>query len=94
MDLANRRVTRGDATLELTSKEFELLKYLLEHKEHVVTRDALARDLWKEVERGPSLNNLIDVHIANLRSKIDSDQPQEFVQTVRGVGFILRLNKG
>jgi DNA-binding response OmpR family regulator len=90
MDLITRKVTRGGRTVELTTREFELLEYLLRHQGQVVLRDTLARDVWKEPTRGTPLNNVIDVHIARLRRKIDLDQPVRLIHTIRGVGFMLR----
>jgi two-component system, OmpR family, copper resistance phosphate regulon response regulator CusR len=90
MDLVTRRVTRGGGTVELTTREFELLEYLLRHQGQVVLRDTLAREVWKETTRGTPLNNVIDVHIARLRRKIDVDQPAKLIHTIRGVGFMLR----
>jgi len=90
MDLVTRRVTRGGRTVELTTREFELLEYLLRHQGQVVLRDTLAREVWKETTRGTPLNNVIDVHIARLRRKIDVDQPAKLIHTIRGVGFMLR----
>jgi len=90
MDLVTRRVTRGGRTVELTTREFELLEYLLRHQGQVVLRDTLAREVWKETTRGTPLNNVIDVHIARLRRKIDLDQPAKLIHTIRGVGFMLR----
>ncbi len=90
MDIVTRKVTRGGHTVELTAREFELLEYLLRHEGQIVMRDTLAREVWKETTRGTPLNNVIDVHIARLRRKIDVDQPVKLIHTVRGVGFMLR----
>jgi len=90
MDLVTRRVTRGGHAIELTTREFELLEYLLRHHGQVVLRDTLAREVWKETTRGTPLNNVIDVHIARLRRKVDLDQPVKLIHTIRGVGFMLR----
>jgi DNA-binding response OmpR family regulator len=89
MDLVTRKVSRGNHTVELTAREFELLEYLLRHEGQVVLRDMLAREVWKETARGTPLNNVIDVHIARLRRKIDMDQSLKLIHTVRGVGFML-----
>lgn len=89
MDLVTRKVSRGNRTVELTAREFELLEYLLRHEGQVVLRDMLAREVWKETARGTPLNNVIDVHIARLRRKIDMDQGLKLIHTVRGVGFML-----
>src|SRR5437667_368631 len=90
IDLVTRKVTRGGRTIELTLREFELLEYLLRHQGQVVLRDTLAREVWKETTRGTPLNNVIDVHIARLRRKIDIEQSVKLIHTIRGVGFMLR----
>jgi DNA-binding response OmpR family regulator len=64
--------------------------YLMRHQGQTVSRGTLARDVWKEASRTTSLDNVIDVHIARLRRKIDLDQPVKLIHTVRGVGFSLR----
>src|SRR5439155_7230877 len=75
MDLISRRVTRGSRSIELTSREFDLLEYLLRHHQQLVSREMLARDVWKEPSRATPLDNVIDVHIARLRKKVDQDAP-------------------
>jgi two-component system copper resistance phosphate regulon response regulator CusR len=90
LDLVTRSVRRGRVILDLTLREFELLEYLLRHAGQLVSREMLARDLWKEPSRGSSLDNVIDVHIARVRKKVDADSPVKLIHTVRGVGFILR----
>ena len=89
MDLVTRKVARGGEKVDLTSREYELLEYLLRHEGQPVPRQTLARDVWKEIDRGTPLNNVIDVHIARLRRKIDAEHPTKLVHTVRGVGFML-----
>jgi DNA-binding response OmpR family regulator len=90
MDLVTRKVTRNAQPLELTVREFELLEYLLRYHGQVVSRETLARDVWKETARTTPLDNVIDVHIARLRRKVDLDQSIKLIHTVRGVGFMLR----
>jgi DNA-binding response OmpR family regulator len=93
MDLVSRKVVRGGEIVELTVREFELLEYLMRHENQVVPRDTLARDVWKEPTRGTPLNNVIDVHIARLRRKVDADQATKLIHTVRGIGFMLRVGE-
>jgi DNA-binding response OmpR family regulator len=93
MDLVSRKVVRGGQIVELTVREFELLEYLMRHENQVVPRDTLARDVWKEPTRGTPLNNVIDVHIARLRRKVDADQATKLIHTVRGIGFMLRVGE-
>jgi DNA-binding response OmpR family regulator len=90
MDLITRKVTRGGQPVELTVREFELLEYLMRYEGQVVSRETLARDVWKETARTTPLDNVIDVHIARLRRKVDFDRPVRLIHTIRGVGFMLR----
>jgi len=90
MDLVARRVIRGDDAIELTSREFDLLEYLLRHQGHLVSREMLARDVWKEPRRATPLDNVIDVQMTRLRRKVDPDGALRLIHTVRGVGFVLR----
>lgn len=90
MDLVSRRVDRGDRVLDLTSREFELLEYLLRHQGHMVSREMLARDVWKETRRATPIDNVIDVQMARLRRKVDPNGGPRLIHTVRGVGFVLR----
>jgi DNA-binding response OmpR family regulator len=91
MDLITRKVTRTGTPVELTVREFELLEYLMRHGAQVVSRETLARDVWKETSRTTPLDNVIDVHIARLRRKIDlAGTAVKLIHTIRGVGFMLR----
>jgi DNA-binding response OmpR family regulator len=87
MDLLHRRVTRGGEEIPLTLREFELLQYLLEHKNSVVTRDMLGRDVWKEPAH--ALTNVIDVYVNFLRRKLDKPGKRPLINTLRGVGYRL-----
>lgn len=89
VDPATRRVTRDGQVIELTAKEFDLLRYLTRNARQVVSRDTLAREVWRETARSTTLDNVIDVHISRLRRKIDVDRPVKLIHTVRGVGFML-----
>jgi DNA-binding response OmpR family regulator len=89
MDLVTRKVVRGPTTLDLTTSEFELLEYLLRHHRQLVSREMLAREVWKETARATPIGNVIDVHIGRLRKKVDANGVR-LIHTVRGVGFVLR----
>lgn len=89
MDVAAHKVSRGEKPLSLTAKEFEIIEYLLRHPGSVVSREMLARDVWKVTERATPLDNVIDVTIARLRRKLDDPFRNKLLHTVRGVGFIL-----
>jgi DNA-binding response OmpR family regulator len=90
IDLAARTVLRRGVSIDLTAREYELLEYLARGQGSVVSREMLARDVWKEAGRGTPIDNVIDVHIARLRRKLDDPFERKLLHTVRGVGFILR----
>ena len=90
LDIENRRVSRGSQEIAVTPREFELLAYLLRHHGQTVTRQMLAKDVWREPHRATPLDNVIDVHVAHLRRKIDEGRRVKLIHTVRGVGFVLR----
>jgi len=90
LDLVARRVNRGERRVDLTGREFELLEYLLRHQGHLVSREMLARDVWKEPRRATPLDNVIDVQMTRLRRKVDIEGAARLIHTVRGVGFVVR----
>lgn len=89
VDCITRTVSRANQEIQLTTKEFELLEYLIRHQGHTVSREMLARDVWQITERATPLDNVIDVHIARLRRKIDAPFEKKLLKTIRGVGFVL-----
>jgi len=90
VNLATREVVRGGKSINLTSKEFEVLSCLIRNYERFVTREMLAREVWKETMRATPIDNVIDVHVARLRKKIDREGLEKLIYTIRGVGFILK----
>ena len=90
MDVAQRSVFRGGQSLDLTAREFDLLEYLFENRGRVVSREMLARDIWRETSRQTPLDNVIDAQIVRLRRKVDGQFAAKLLHTVRGVGFVLR----
>lgn len=92
LDLVSREAWRAGKPVELTSREFDLLACLLRHQGRFVTRDMIARDVWKETARATPLDNVIDVHMARLRKKIDNSD-EKLIHTLRGVGFTIRTDK-
>jgi DNA-binding response OmpR family regulator len=88
IDLLGRRVVRGGLELDLTRREYELLEYLLRNKNATVTRDMIAREVWKETSG--TLTNSIDVYINSLRKKVESPEKRQLIHTVRGVGYVVR----
>ncbi|TWJ17570.1 response regulator [Geobacter argillaceus] len=90
MDLVTRKVTRGSEQIELTVREFELLEYLLRNQGSIVSREMLSRDVWQVKDRSTPLDNVIDVHIARLRRKVDGPFDNKLLKTVRGLGFVMK----
>ncbi len=88
MDLLERRVVRAGTQIDLSHREFEVLEYLLQHKNTTVTRDMLGNDVWKEP--GHALTNVIDVYITLLRKKVEPQGQRPLIHTIRGVGYVLR----
>ncbi len=88
LDLLRREATRGSRILRLTPQEFALLEYLCRNAGHVVTRSMIMHHVWK-VGIDPD-TNVVDVHIYRLRSKVDAGGEQPLIQTLRGVGYVLR----
>lgn len=90
MDVPARTVIRGGRSIDLTPREFDLLAYLVRNKGTIVSREMVACDVWEEPVRGTPLDNVIDVHLARLRKKIDQGAAPPLIHTIRGVGFIVR----
>lgn len=88
MDLVGRRLTRAGQEIRLQPKEFQLLQYLLEHQGQVVSRTLLFEAVW-DYHFDPR-TNVIDVHIAKLRRKLEADGRSQLIHTVRGAGYVVR----
>ncbi|MGQ9837457.1 MAG: response regulator transcription factor [Cyanobacteriota bacterium] len=88
LDLLTREVTRGERRVELTAKEYDLLRYLMEHPRQVLTRQQILEHVWGFDFVGDS--NIIEVYIRYLRLKIEEQGEKRLIQTVRGVGYVLR----
>ncbi len=83
-----REVYRGTRLIELTAKEFDLLDYLLLHPRQVITRDRILQEVWGYDFMGDS--NIIEVYIRYLRLKLETNNEKRLIQTIRGVGYVLR----
>jgi len=93
LDVENRRAYRSSLEITLTPREFDLIAYFMRHHGQTVTRRMLAKDVWREPHRVTPLDNVIDVHVAHLRRKIDEGHRSKLLHTVRGVGFVLRTEE-
>jgi DNA-binding response OmpR family regulator len=88
MNLDSREVWVGDVSVDLTKREFDLLAYLMQNKGFVISRDRLLDSVWGYDFVGET--NAIDVYIRYLRAKIEEPFGLKFIQTIRGVGYIIR----
>jgi len=88
LDSANHTVTRASTTRDLTKKEYDLLKFLIENKGIILTRDQILQHVWGFDFFGNT--NVVDVYIRYLRAKIDDEFDEKLIQTVRGVGYCVR----
>ena len=88
LDRQTREVFRGNRAIELTAKEFDLLEYLLSYPRQVITRDRILEEVWGYDFMGDS--NIIEVYIRYLRLKLEAEGESRLIQTVRGVGYVLR----
>lgn len=88
VDFHRQRATRSGQALDLTPKEFALLAFLAEHRGEAQTRATIASAVWDMPNEGES--NVVDVHVRRLRAKADDPFDRKLIQTVRGVGYVLR----
>ena len=86
--VASRRVKRAGVELNLTPREYELLEYLLRNKNKVVSREMIAREVWREATS--TMTNLIDVYIKSLRKKVERHDLPPLIHTIRGLGYAIR----
>ena len=93
LNVRERTAMRSGIKLDLTTREFDVLLYLTENHGRIVSREMLAKDVWKESSRFSPLDNVIDVQMARLRKKVDDPFQSKLLQTVRGLGFSLRETK-
>ena len=90
MDSSSRQVTRGERLVALTAKEYELLELFLRHPRQVLTREIIFDRVWGYDFGGES--NVLEVYIRYLRQKLEAENEQRLIHTVRSVGYVLREN--
>ena len=88
LNISSRKAFRKGKEIVLTLKEFGLLEYLMRHPNQVLTREQILDHLWDFAF--DSFSNVVDVHIKNLRKKIDSDHNEKLLETIRGVGYKIK----
>lgn len=91
VDLSKRAILFNDQEIELSRKEFDLLSYLLLHKNRPLTRTQLSEHIWGNLSDDDYDSNYIDVHIKNIRKKLAVYAPVEWLQTIRGVGYKIKI---
>lgn len=92
LDTNTKTALRGGREITLTAKEYAILEYLLHNKGIVLSRDKIMHHIWNYDYEGSS--NIIDVYIRTLRKKIDADFDQKIIQTVRGIGYVIKDEEG
>jgi two-component system response regulator MprA len=92
VDLTGRTVQRGGREIHLTAREFDLLTLFLRHPEQVLTRATIMTRIWGDDFYGDS--NVLEVFVANLRRALEAEGERRLIQTVRGVGYVLRDSLG
>ncbi len=88
LDTVTRRASRGGEPTELTTKEYAVLEYMMRNPGAVITRGMIEEHAWNN--DFDSVSNLVDVYIRRLRAKIDSDDDESLIETIRGAGYRLR----
>jgi len=93
LDTRTREVRRQDRIIELTPKEFSILEFLLYNKNRAVSRFTLAEHVWGDAFDPFTMSNFIDVHLKNLRHKINDTGEDKIIRTIRGIGYIIEDGK-
>ena len=93
LDTRTREVRRQDRVIDLTHKEFSMLEFLLYNKNRAVSRFTLAEHVWGDAFDPFTMSNFIDVHLKNLRHKINDIGNDKIIRTIRGIGYIIEDDK-
>ena len=88
LDISEKSVTRAGKQIELTGKEYEVLEYLMQSKNRILSRDQIKEHVWDFDYEGDS--NIIDVLIKNIRKKIDIEDGKQIIYTKRGLGYVIK----
>ena len=91
LDLINRTAYRNGKNIDLSSREFLLLEYLMRNAEQILTRTMILENVWGY--NFDTSSNIIDVHINHLRKKVDENFPQKLIHTIKGVGYVFKTDK-
>ena len=88
LDTSEKSVTRAGKKIDLTGKEYEVLEYLVQSKNRILSRDQIKEHVWDYDYEGDS--NIIDVLIKNIRKKIDVENGKQIIYTKRGLGYVVK----
>jgi DNA-binding response OmpR family regulator len=88
IDTTKREVTRSGQIINLTSKEFQILEFMAYNKNRALSRLTIAEHIWQD--NYDTMTNFVDVHIKNIRKKVDSDSRGKLIQTIRGLGYMIK----
>ena len=93
IDLTNRTISHNNTPIStITKKEFDLIAYMLLHKNRTLTRSQLSEHIWGSVVNDDYDSNYIDAHIKNIRKKLNAHSPPDWLETVRGLGYRIKIN--
>jgi DNA-binding response OmpR family regulator len=93
VNLTERVITHNSEIIAaVTKKEFDLVAYLILHKNRTVTRNQLSEHIWGSIINDDYDSNYIDAHIKNIRRKLNTYAPTDWLETVRGLGYIIKIN--
>lgn len=93
IDLTNRTISHGTSQVSsITKKEFDLVAYMLLHKNRTLTRSQLSEHIWGSIVNDDYDSNYIDAHIKNIRKKLNAYGPPDWLETVRGLGYRINVN--
>jgi len=93
IDLTNRTISHNNTPIStITKKEFDLIAYMLLHKNRTLTRSQLSEHIWGSIVNDDYDSNYIDAHIKNIRKKLNAHSPPDWLETVRGLGYRIKIN--
>jgi len=93
IDLTNRTISHNNIPIgTITKKEFDLIAYMLLHKNRTLTRSQLSEHIWGSIVNDDYDSNYIDAHIKNIRKKLNTFSPPDWLETVRGLGYRININ--
>jgi DNA-binding response OmpR family regulator len=93
LDPLTRHVRRGEREIVLTQREFSLLEYFMRNAGQPLSRAAIAQQVWRQTPVDVEETNIVDVYVAYLRKKLDTEDDEPLLHTVRGVGYVMKMSE-